>query len=56
MTTFSCTESNHAFSECDFSCPVGLRLDGDTSTITCQDLDGDGNGEWSDEIPDCLCN
>lgn len=51
----NCTQGNEGNSVCTFACSSGYKLDDDSAdSISCQDLDGDGDGEWSGEVPDCV--
>lgn len=54
-TLHSCTELNRANSVCEFRCDIGMKLDNGVDEIACQDLDGDGSGDWSNTAPDCIC-
>nr|XP_039267286.1 uncharacterized protein LOC120342501 isoform X7 [Styela clava] len=53
-TSYSCTKLNHGNSECTFNCPIGWKSDPVENVIVCEDNDGDGIGEWSGEIPNCI--
>lgn len=56
QTTMDCEISvRNNLPQCLFQCPEGFKLIPDTSsTIACRDDDGDGDGEWGAEFPDCI--
>lgn len=53
--SLTCTENNNWSSKCTFYCEEGKWMDGDKNSLSCEDLDKDGKGEWNGEVPECIC-
>lgn len=52
--TLQCTNEFKLDTLCYFTCPDGKRLDKSVE-LSCTDADEDGVGEWSEDLPSCIC-